>query len=77
MNLREKDYEVLWGRTIPDVKYDVDANGNIIYEGLYPPGQPTSSPVWIVAKYTYDANNNLTDAKIRTNIAWDNRAGIS
>lgn len=77
MNLREKDYEHIWGRTIPDVKYEVDGSGNIIYEGLYPPGAATSDNTWVIARYTYDGSNNLTDAKIRQKIAWDDRASIS
>jgi hypothetical protein len=77
MNLSEKDFELLWGRTVPDTKFDVDANGNIIYEGLYKTGTATSKAEWVIARYFYDGNNNIVDMKIRTNISWDNRSSIS
>jgi len=77
MNLSEKDFELLWGRTIPDTKFDTDANGNIVYEGLAPAGASTAYTGWVIARYFYDANNNITASKIRTNISWDNRSTIS
>lgn len=77
MNLREKDYDYFWGRTVPDTKYEVDSNGNIIFEGQYPPGESTANTVWIIARYFYDGNNNIIAVKIRTKISWDDRNSIS
>jgi hypothetical protein len=77
MNISENDAEFHWGRTIPDTRFDTDANGNIVFEGQYKSGTPTNEASWIIARYFYDANNNIIGSKIRTNISWDDRATIS
>ncbi len=77
MNLSEKDFELQWGRTVPDTKFETDANGNIVYEGQYRTGASESESSWIVARYFYDGNNNIVGTKIRKNISWDDRATIA
>lgn len=77
MNLSEKDFELHWGRTVPDTKFETDANGNVIYEWQYTHGFPTSYAGGVLARYFWDANNNPTDVKIRTNMSWDNRASLT
>ncbi len=37
-----------------------DGSNNLIYEAWAVPGASTADPVWLIAKYTYDGNNNQT-----------------
>lgn len=77
MNLKDLDYEYLFGRTIPDVRYETDSNGNVIFEQLFKTGTATSSTDGVICAYFYDINNNITFQKIRLGVSWDNRASIT
>lgn len=55
------------------------ANNKIEYLGKALPGTPTSSKLWQIQKWTYDANGFLTNIKFAQNSAdfnfiWDDRA---
>ena len=44
-----------------------NATGLIEYVGKAQPGSPTSSALWQISKWTYDANGFLTDIKFAGN----------
>lgn len=61
-------------------KYDYQSGINVIYEGYAVPGSATSDAVWLIAKNTYDASNNLTAVQwvgsADYNQIWDNRTSL-
>lgn len=75
-NVRDKDFDFYFGKTIPYVKYEPDANGNIIYVGYYPPTSSVNDNTWLITRHIYDVNGNPTDSRTRVNISWANRATI-
>jgi YD repeat-containing protein len=59
-----------------------DSNGKLIYQGLAKPGSSKSAAVWQIRKFTYDADQNLTDIQwadgdLEFNNIWDDRATLS
>ena len=52
------------GRVIPDSYEELAFQGeytgtNLIYKGFARPGASTTTPVWQIAKMSYDGSNNL------------------
>jgi hypothetical protein len=64
---------------------DYQGGTNLIYLGQARPGNLTSDPVWLIRKFTYDGNNNITNIQIANgfdfdiksfNAIWDNRVAL-
>lgn len=63
-----------------EAEYDV--NGNVIFFGEAAPGAFTSAPVWRIAKFVWDVNNNplrrlWADGDTEFNNIWDDRASLN
>ena len=59
----------------PRVKFEY-SDVLITYSGHhYVHNTPTSHPKWVVTKYTYDANSQITDIEKLEGV-WDNRATL-
>jgi len=48
-----------------------DANNNVEYEGWAQPSTAEGTAAWIVAKHTYDANQNLTKTEWASKALFD------
>ena len=64
-----------------ELRAENDASGNAIYVGYAKSGSATSAAVWLIKKYTYDANDAVTRAQIANNNlsfshVWDDRASL-
>lgn len=57
-------------------RFDYLTGLTVIYAGYAPKGLATSTTGWLLQKFTYDANNNLTLRQIAYD-SWDNRATAS
>lgn len=61
----------------PSRRYEIDADQRVLYEGHAILHGETSDAIWMIWKYTYDANGNLK-SKLRASnaydLVWDNRA---
>lgn len=62
-----------------EMRAENDANGNAIYVGHAKAGSATSDSVWLIRKFTYDANDAATRAQIANNtlgfkFVWNDRA---
>lgn len=77
MNIPQESIVNVFGRLPLSYKYEADANGLVVYEGVCVTGTPTSFAGWIVERHFYDVNNNVTDSKIQFGIKWDDRATIT
>lgn len=56
-----------------------DVSGNTIYLGYAKAGSATSDAVWLIKKFTYDANDTITRAQLAEDncafqFVWDDRA---
>lgn len=64
----------------PSRRYELDGDQRILYEGHAIVHCETSDAFWMIWKYTYDINGNLT-SKLRASNAydqtWDNRATLN
>lgn len=62
-----------WG----DVLYAYDISKNLIYKGATTVHKaPTGDAVWVVWKYTYDGDNDVTRIEGPLAGAWDDRASL-
>lgn len=64
-----------------ELRAENDANGNPIYVGYAKAGSATSAAVWLIKKFTYDANDAVTRSQIADNNlsyshVWDDRASL-
>jgi hypothetical protein len=62
-----------------ELRAENDASGNAIYVGYAKGGSATSAAVWLIKKFTYDANDAVTRSQIANNNltfshVWDDRA---
>lgn len=62
-----------------ELRIENDMNGNAIYVGYAKAGSDTDASVWLIKKFTYDANDAVTHSRIASNnlsfnFAWDDRA---
>lgn len=58
-----------------EVRYDIPTNltGASIYIGVAADGTATSSALWTVVRYYFDANDNPNRARVRKNVVWTDR----
>ena len=61
-----------------EMRAENDASGNTIYIGYAKGGSATSDAVWLIKKFTYDANDAVTRTQIANNNlsfshVWDDR----
>lgn len=47
------------------------------YVGYAPRGTADSASVWVIRKYTYNVNNQISSEDIAVNTAWDDRETAS
>lgn len=73
MSVTDLTLQTIYGREVPDVRIDYDANDNAIYQGWAVPGTATSAPRWLMVKRTYDGSNRVTYMQTIINGVWDNR----
>ncbi len=64
-----------------EMRAENDVNGNAIYIGWAKGGSATSASVWLIKKFTYDANDAVTRSQIANNnlsfsFIWDDRVAI-
>jgi hypothetical protein len=69
-------FDALW---VKELRAENDANGNTIYLGYAKAGSATSDAVWMIKKFTYDANDTATRGQLANDNAsfsfvWDDRA---
>lgn len=57
-------------------RWDYGAGTVVLYAGYAPKGLATSVASWLLQKFTYDGNNNVTLRQIAYD-SWDNRASTS
>lgn len=58
------------------VKFEYDGNSRIVYGAWHlVHGSADTHPKWVVTKYTYDGNGNLTVME-KLEGAWDDRATL-
>lgn len=57
-------------------QFDYSGGTVVIYAGYAPRGLSTSSNGWLLQKFAYDGNNNVTSRTIAYD-SWSNRAGAS
>lgn len=50
-----------------------NASNQTEYMGYAPQGTATSTPQWVIRKYTY-TSNLITSERIAKNVDWDNKA---
>jgi hypothetical protein len=79
MNNNSANITKHFGQAEPTRQEDVDANGNVIYEGYASLGTPTSQSGWLVTKHVYIPGNypgvyiDIHDSTLQ-NVIWDARA---
>lgn len=61
--------------------YVNDNNEYVIrYNGLAPQGVATSSPTWIIKRFSYssfgDTASHISDIQVLSNVAWDDRESL-
>lgn len=54
-------------------RWDYQGGTLVVYSGFAPKGLATSAQGWLLQKFTYDGNNNVTQRQIAYD-AWDNRS---
>jgi hypothetical protein len=64
-----------------ELRAENDLSGNAVYVGYAKGGSATSDSVWLIKKFTYDANDAITRSQIADNnlsfsFAWDDRASF-
>ena len=61
--------------------FDYDVNGNLVYIGIAPAGQPTSAAQWFIKQLTYTSGNlsgiGCANGQITFDKIWDNRASYT
>lgn len=62
--------------------FDYSGGNNVIYKGDAKAGASKASPLWRIAKFTYDGNSQVTDIQWASGTSdfqfiWDNRAGFT
>ena len=67
------------GATNFTMKFDFDANGNMIYCGWAQVGSASSDSAWRIMQQTFNGSNQMTDLKwcngsTGFGFVWDNRA---
>ncbi len=63
-------------------KIEYDASGKALYMGQAQPGSPSSSPLWQIKKFLYDASGNVTTITFDNSSntydkVWDNRGSYT
>ena len=56
--------------------YDTRTDGQPIYQGFAPFNTATTATEWLIFKYTYDVNNNMTARDVSWG-AWDSRTTLT
>jgi hypothetical protein len=60
-----------------DERHEYNANGNPIYSGFTQAGTSEDQKEWIITKYVWDANNNMTESYTsRQGVSWNDRANL-
>ena len=57
-------------------QFDYSGGTSVVYAGYAPRGVTSSSSGWLLRKFTYDGNNNVTQIQIAYD-TWNNRASAS
>lgn len=58
---------------MPRVEIAYDANQNAEYIGVTEKGFGTSDSNWVIVKFTYNSNQDVTSRTTATMVAWDDR----
>lgn len=62
----------------PQTQSEVNANGQTLYMGYARKGAATSDALWIVVKFTYDANGNFQyEQSSKPYSIYDDRASLT
>lgn len=64
----------LLGQFYPQVLYDYDGTGKLIYVGIGSRGALTSDANWMIWKLTYSGDNVVSQKSSLPQQIWDNRA---
>ena len=61
----------------PQVRYDYDGDGNLVYVGIAPRGAASSAEAWIIWKLSYTSSRVTQQQSTLPNQIWDDRVTAS
>lgn len=56
--------------------YDVRTDGQPVYQGFADTGVATSTPEWLIYKFSFNGSNQVTNRDVAYG-SWDNRASLT
>jgi hypothetical protein len=68
----------LFSGVLMQARFDYEGGSNVVYAGFAPSGKGEGEAFWVISKFTYDVNDNITAAQMAPKGSnWTARGGYT